>query len=157
MIIEAHNRNIDKGYTLAYKVSRLAHAREAEGWTDIFFEKRPSVRRYYIYDEEGILAVLAHEEGGLYYIAKHERYKGARTLPYLYPSHTFAATIFPNTERDVEHEDQWGRLRLQEGMTTFIMLDPDGIVAAWENTAAGPALISRGLKRNAPVTAQCPI
>ena len=148
IIVEHHDNKLDEKGTLIGLVGKegsVEYAYQAEMWAQELLNT--GTHRVYAYGYRTALAVWAYtDKGDTFYVGHAKGWSGEWQLPFLTDATGVATAIFG--QKDIGTMDEaaaWAAGQLaQANIATAVVLDQDGVLAAWEKGPEGPALVAKG-------------
>ncbi len=148
MRLEAHDHEVDNGAagTLTVRLKNgVDYAYQIEMHVQDWLHYFKRARRFYAFDAGSVLAVYGRgDHGEMYYVGRDPRWSGKWELPSLYPQTTGIVTAIIGREvKDFEEAVQWAERALHGNVATAVVIDGDGVLAAWEADLKGAILVSK--------------
>lgn len=119
---------------------------------DLTYVGEEFTRAYFLDDGEPVAAWLRNGQGELRCVGHSPDYLGPRQIefPYAYPDATLLTSVRLDREVFVGTQERWATEQIIGATATAVILDEQGIVAAWEPAQSGlmiPTLAATGHKR----------
>lgn len=150
MIIEFHDDALgDPRGTLGMRVGRqgtIELAYQAEEYVRDYFRSYPVIRRAYALDNDYsyVYAVWKRDlDGNTCYVAKSPEFNGEWDLPYVFPEATNMVVALLGAGVKPLDVEQWALGEIRGTIACAVLLDPEGLVAAWEKGPDNPILVAK--------------
>jgi hypothetical protein len=145
MYVEHHDDEIESEEgTLRGRLTRpVDYTYQAEMWAQDMLESSMT-RRVYAFAGGSVYAVWGRDHDIKSYVARSPAYDGTWELPFFYPNVTTIATAVLGREvASFEDATHWAEQALSSDIATAVLLDKDGVLAAWEGGIEGFRLMSK--------------
>lgn len=154
MIIECHDSEVESpGGTLFGRAGTggsIEYPYQAEMWVQEMLTA--ATCRVYVHDHTlgYVYAVWSRDQNGtLHYVAKAKDWLGEWQLPFLTEARLISTAILGDEShceiRTLDEGAQWAAEQLLDPtIATAIVVDKDGVLAAWEKNKNGPVLVAKG-------------
>lgn len=150
MIIEFHDNDVGNTSvgTLFGRVGHngtIDYAYQVEMWVQDTFKDSFPITRAYAIGNGKVYAVWKRDLAGkTFYVARDSGYDGEWQLPNAYPGATEVVTAMLSREvSSIDVAARWAAEQLCDGVACAVLLDEEGMIAAWERGPEGPILVAR--------------
>jgi hypothetical protein len=135
----------------AGKQGTISYYYQAEMTMQEILEEKdtPVSRVFVIVDREVVAVVYRNSQGNLYYSAKTKRCIGEWKLPFVDPKATAVVTKKVDVGTCIEDGEVYAReVFKDDAIACVVMVDGQGVLAAWERGKDGVVLVTRGRARS---------